>query len=125
MVVIFSENYFLIGNVVGKYTLSSPILREEGKRLFYPHFGFAYKAIDANVKVIFVSDVGGANTQTVLFDKSDHSLNTNWQYFFTNLSDVTFLSDVWSDSAEPELLWQIVLLFEVSSGGSISIDNIG
>ena len=61
--------------------------------------------------MIFVSDVGGANTQTVLFDKSDHSLNTNWQYFFTNLSDVTFLSDVWSDSAEPELLWQIVLLF--------------
>ena len=75
--------------------------------------------------MVFVSDVGGANTQTVLFDKSDNSLNTNWQYFFTNLSDVTFLSDVWSDSAEPELLWQIVLLFEVSSGGSIFIDNIG
>ena len=54
MVILFSENYFLIGNVAGKYTLSSPILREEGKRLFYPHFGFAYKAIDANVKVEFV-----------------------------------------------------------------------
>jgi hypothetical protein len=54
-----------------------------------------------------------------------NDLNTNWQYFFKNLTEVTFLSDAWNDVSEPELFWQIVLLFDVCSGGSVSIDNIG
>ena len=120
-----TENYFLHGTEEGKYSLMSPILHEKGKRWFYPHFGFAYKAINAKVKVIFVSDVGGDNSQSVLLDQSYNDYNTNWEYFFKNLSDVDFLNEAWSDNNEPELIWQIALLFEVSTGGSISVDNIG
>ena len=82
---------------------------KETCRWFYPHFGFAYKAINTNVKVIFVSDIGGSDSKSVLMDQSFNELNTNWQYFFKNLSDVSFLNGVWSDLTEPELLWQIVL----------------
>ena len=121
----FSENYFLHGSEAGKYAFVSPLLREKGKRWFYPHFGFAYKAINANVRVILVSDIGGSNTQTVELNEMSNDLNTNWQYFFKNLTEVTFLSDAWNDATEPELFWQIVLLFDVCSGGSVSIDNIG
>ena len=103
----------------------SPLLREKGKRWFYPHFGFTYKAINANVRVILVSDIGGSNTQTIELNEMSNDLNTNWQYFFKNLTEVTFLSDAWNDANEPELFWQIVLLFDVCSGGSVSIDNIG
>ena len=78
-----TENYFLHGTEEGKYSLMSPILHEKGKRWFYPHFGFAYKAINAKVKVIFVSDVGGDNSQSVLLDQSYNEHNTNWEYFFT------------------------------------------
>ena len=121
----FSENYFLHGSEAGKYAFVSPLLREKGKRWFYPHFGFAYKTINANVRVILVSDIGGSNTQTVELNEMSNGLNTNWQYFFKNLTEVTFLSDAWNDASEPELFWQIVLLFDVCSGGSVSIDNIG
>ena len=103
----------------------SPLLREKGKRWFYPHFGFAYKTINANVRVILVSDIGGSNTQTIELNEKSNDLNTNWQYFFKNLTEVTFLSDAWNDATESELFWQIVLLFDVCSGGSVSIDNIG
>ena len=119
--IIISENYYLLGNTVGKYSLSSPIQREEGKRWFYPHFGFAYKLVNANVKVVFIS----GSTQLVVLDKTDNVLNDNWQYFFTNLSDVNFLNTAWTDSDEAELFWQILLLFDVSAGGSVSVDNIG
>ena len=121
----FSENYFLRGSEAGKYAFVSPLLREKGKRWFYPHFGFAYKTINANIRVILVSDIGGSNTQTVELNEMSNDLNTNWQYFFKNLTEVTFLSDAWNDATEPELFWQIVLLFDVCSGGSVSIDNIG
>ena len=57
--------------------------------------------------------------------RSFNELNSNWEYFFKNLSDVSYLNKIWNDETEPELFWQIVLLFEVSSGGSISVDNIG
>jgi hypothetical protein len=120
-----TENYFLHGTEEGKYSLMSPILHEKGKRWFYPHFGFAYKAINAKVKVIFVSDIGGDNSQTILLDQSYNEHNTNWEYFFKNLSDVDFLNVAWSDDNEPESLWQIILLFEVSTGGFVSVDNIG
>ena len=103
----------------------SPIQREKGKRWFYPHFGFAYKPINTNVQVVFVSDIDGMKSQTVLLDKSFNAQNTNWHYFFKNLNDVDFLNDIWTDGTKPELLWQIVLLFEVYQGGSISVDNIG
>ena len=109
----------------GNYYLLSPILREKGKRWFDPHFGFAYKPIDTNVKIIFVSDIGGTNTQEIVFNQTFNSIDNNWQYFFKNLSEVDFLHDAWSDISQPELLWQIILLFDVSDGGSISVDNIG
>ena len=120
-----SENHIIYGNTEGKYALVSPIQREKGKRWFYPHFGFAYKPINTNVQVVLVSDIDGMKSHTVLLDKSFNAQNTNWHYFFKNLNDVDFLFDTWTDSAKPELLWQIVLLFEVSPGGSISVDNIG
>ena len=89
-----SENYFIHGNEEGKYALISPILRESGKRWFYPHFGFAYKAISTNVKIVFVSDIGGSDSKTVIMDESFNDLNTNWKYFFKNLSDVSFLNNI-------------------------------
>ena len=64
-----SENYFIHGNEEGKYALISPILRESGKRWFYPHFGFAYKAINTKVKVFFVFNTGGSVSKLNVLDR--------------------------------------------------------
>ena len=66
-----------------------------------------------------------SSSNLVVLNKTLDARNTNWQYFFKNLSQVPFLNDAWMDVTEPEIQWQILLLFEVSIGGSISIDNLG
>lgn len=116
-----TENHYLHGSSAGTYSLISPSIREFGPRYFYPHFGFNYKAIDATVKVIFVETSSG--TQVEALNKAHSAVDNNWHYFFKDLSEVTFLQTLWD--AGTEGYWQIVLVFEVSAGGSISVDNIG
>ena len=108
----------LKGATAGKYSLSSPIQREEGPRMFYPHFGFAYKAVNTNVKVILRSSA----FKIVDFEVTKPLTNTDWEYYFKDLS-TTPLGTVWAGTSE--YFWQIVLLFDVGTGGSISIDNMG
>lgn len=116
-----TENHYIHGTNEGTYSLISPSIREFGKRYFYPHFGFAYKAINANVKVFFVETSSG--TQVEALNKDHSAVDNNWHYFFKDLSQVPFLQALWD--AETEGYWQIVLVFQVSAGGSISVDNIG
>ena len=52
-----------------------------------------------------------------------HLENTNWDYFFKNLSEIVFLKNAWATSQVRT--WRIYLLFDVKTGGSVSVDNTG
>ena len=86
--IIISENYILKGSGPGHFTLLSPVIREEGKRYFHPHFGFAYKAVNAKVSVYYI----GLGSSFLDFEYFYEETNTNWQYYFKDLSQVSFLS---------------------------------
>ena len=117
----FQGNYILQGTANGRYSLTSPPLREEGKRPLHSYFGFAYKAMDARVRVLFVS--GGQ--KTIIFDDDNTVTNTDWEYFFKDLSEIDVLNGIWQSTSNVLEEWRLVLLFNVRAGGSISIDNIG
>ena len=96
----------MLDNLVGanentNYGLVSAIQVEEGPRLFYPHFGFYYKAKNTRVKVIFAETASGTKHEI----KNSVENAYYWKTFSTNLSDGSFLSTAWGGNAKLE--WQV------------------
>ena len=121
-----TDNYHLAGFHTGDYMLLSRWQHENGPRLFYPMFGFAYNAINTNVKVSLYLD--GVSTPTVVLDKFvdkiQHDIvDEGWSYFSKNLSDVTFLKDAWASSTQ--IKWRILIELNVRYHGQFAIDNLG
>ena len=90
------------------YGLVSAIQVEEGPRLFYPHFGFFYKAKNTNVKVIFAETASGTKHEI----KNSLENDFYWKSFSKNLSDVSFLNTAWGGSTKLE--WQVCLELKIN-----------
>ena len=90
------------------YGLVSAIQVEEGPRLFYPHFGFFYKARNTRVKVIFAETVSGTKHEITNSVENDYY----WKTFSKNLSDVSFLSTAWGGSTKLE--WRVCLELKIN-----------
>ena len=99
----------LVGAAQDNYGLVSAIQVEEGPRLFHPHFGFYYKALNTRVKVIFVETSSGTQHEIMnsLVNAFDNEIERimEWRHFSQNLSDVSFLSTAWSGNTKIE--WQV------------------
>ena len=91
------------------YQLVSAVQVESGPRLFWPHFGFFYKAKNTKVKVIFLEKSSG--TQHNVLDIMVNELNneiereSEWKYFSKNISEISFISTAWSGTSDVE--WQV------------------
>ena len=106
----FSDNYVLTGTTADtNYALASAVQVEEGRRLFYPQFGFFYKAKNTRLKVIFVEKA--SKTKHEILNVMENRLNNDierepeWKYFAKNLSDVSFLTTAWRGNTKVE--WQV------------------
>ena len=71
-------------------------------------FGFAYKAINTNVKVSLYKD--GESSPVVILDKFHDKIEHNdvddgWYYFSKNLTDVAFLKSAWDSSTA--IKWKV------------------
>ena len=93
----FTDNYVLKGaDPNTMYALMSAIQVEKGPRLFYPQFGFFYKAKNTRVKVLF-HDQSASPPQTHTIynvleneESNDVSRQLEWKYFAKNLSDISY-----------------------------------
>ncbi len=95
------DNYQLSGYYEGDYMIASGMQHENGKRMFYPQFGFSYRGINTSIEVLFVEN---GNTHSI-WKYYLNMTSDDWQYFGKNLSDVGFLSTAWS--SDTELDWQV------------------
>ena len=94
----------------------SAVQVEKGRRLFWPHFGFFYKAVATKISAFLYDLSTGSETKII---ESDGIINptTNtissgmveWKYISKNLSDVTKLKDMWNSTTEN--LWQVLIRF--------------
>ena len=103
-----ADNYYLAGYYTGDYMLQSKWQHENGPRMFYPMFGFAYKAINTNVKVSLYKD--GESSPVVILDKFHDKIEHNdvddgWHYFSKNLTNVAFLKSAWDSSTA--IKWRV------------------
>ena len=77
------------------------------KRMFYPMFGFAYKAVNTNVKVSLIKE--GDSNHVIVLDRFVEKVNGDesegWHYFSKNLSHVDFLKDAWD--SDTEIKWRV------------------
>ena len=101
----------------------SPIQKIHGPRLFYPHFGFAYRATNTRIRVVLLEGLESP-TKHVLLDETFDRVDT-WRYFMKNLTEVAFLEEAWSADPPVEKEWRILLLFDINNDGKIKIDYIG
>jgi len=118
-----ADNYIMTGYSEGEYHFVSPLLEENGPRLYYPHFGFAYRAKNTKVKALILEDGDPSKKHTMwdlLLDDQD-----SWNYLGKNLTEVTFLNDLWTAAAPVVKKWKLVLHFRVEYHGFILIDNLG
>lgn len=118
-----SDNYIMTGYSEAEYHLVSPMLEEYGARLFYPHFGFAYRAKNTKVKVLILEDGNPTKVHTVVEMLLDDE--SCWNYFGKNLSEVKYLNDIWTNSTLSIQHWKLVLHFRVEYHGFLLIDNLG
>ena len=68
-----ADNYYLAGYYTGDYMLQSKWQHENGPRMFYPMFGFAYKAVNTNVKVSLIKD--GDSNHVIVLDRFVEKVN--------------------------------------------------
>ena len=106
----FTDKFVLKGtNENTNYAIVSAVQVEHGPRLFYPHFGFFYKAKNTRVKVKFVEKASGTkhDIMTVLENPLNNNIERDleWKYFSQNLSDVSFLTAAWNGNTKIE--WQV------------------
>ena len=89
-----------------EFHLATSIQVENGPRLFYPHFGFFYRALSTNVSVYLYDVVSGSKTRIVTQNISANSADKEWVYMNKNLSDIPKFKDMWN-AAGTEQMWQV------------------
>ena len=70
-------------------------------------FGFAYKAVNTNVKVSFI--IMGDSNHVVVLDRFMEKVNGDesegWHYFLKNLTHVDFLKNAWDSDSKVD--WRV------------------
>ena len=94
-----------------EYQLVSSVQVENGRRMFWPHFGFFYKAVATKISV-HMYDLSSASLHTVvdlgLVNPVGNAISkdTDWKYLSKNLSALTEFTSMWD--ANTEKLWQVL-----------------
>ena len=117
--VCFPGNYVLMGKfdeeLAGvsssmEYHLVSAVQLEKGRRQFWPHFGFFYKAIATKVEVYFY-DITSAALVKIMDEGLVNDVNnpiskaSDWKYLSKNLSTITEFTDMWKTDTEKS--WKV------------------
>ena len=91
------------------YQLTSAVQVENGARLFWPHFGFFYKAVATKISV-YLYDLATSSEVKIIDEGivnpigNTVSSETEWKYISKNLSTVAELTSMWNSGSEK--LWQ-------------------
>ena len=99
------------GNAWMEYQLISSIQVEKGRRMFWPHFGFFYKAIATKISV-HMFDLDSQSLHSVIdlgfVNPVDNTISNDmdWKYVSKNLSELTEFTTMW-DTNSPKL-WQVI-----------------
>ena len=98
-------------NNMVEYHLVSAVQYENGRRMFWHHFGFFYKAVATKISVHMydlsssslhpVIDLGVVNPLG-----NEISEDMDWMYVSKNLSTMTEFTDMWD--ANTDKLWQVM-----------------
>ena len=97
------------GNGWMEYHLASAIQYENGPRMYWPHFGFFYKAAATKISV-HMWDLSSRSLHPVidlgLVNPLDNEISEDmdWMYVSKNLSTMTEFTDMWD--ANTDKLWQ-------------------
>ena len=99
------------GNSWMEYQLVSSIQIEKGRRMFWPHFGFFYKAIATKISV-HMFDLNSQSLHSVidlgLVNPVDNTISNDmdWKYVSKNLSELTEFTTMWDDGGPR--LWRVI-----------------
>ena len=121
LIILTLGNYILVGkfdeSLAGgknsmEYHLVSEVQVEKGKRLFWPYFGFFYKAIATKISVWFYDLSASPPTKTEIINEgivnpmgNSVSNELEWKYVSRNLSTVTQYENM--VTANTEKSWQV------------------
>ena len=77
--------------------------------MFYPHFGFFYRAKNTRVKVIFLEKPSGTQHEilNIMVNEPNNEIQreSEWKYFSKNISEISFISTAWGGTTDVE--WQV------------------
>ena len=101
------------GNAWMEYQLISSEQVEKGRRMFWPHFGFFYKAVNTKISVLMF-ELGSSSPplhsviDLGLVNPVDNKISNDidWKYVSKNLSELTEFTTMW-DTNSPKL-WQVI-----------------
>lgn len=101
-----------LGGSPMEYHLVSEVQIEKGPRLFWPHFGFFYKAIATKIEVYFYDLSTGFLTEILnegLVNEINNPISqvSDWKYISKNLSTETKFKNMWD--ADTEKSWQVII----------------
>ena len=99
-----------VSNSPTEYHLVSAIQIEQGPRLFWPHFGFFYKAIATKVEVYFYDISSSALVKIMdegLVNEISNTVSkaSDWKYLSKNLSTITQFTDMWNTNTDKS--WKV------------------
>ena len=93
-----------------EYQLVSSVQYENGRRMFWPHFGFFYKAAATKISV-HMYDLSSQSLHPVIdlgvVNPLDNEISEDmdWMYVSKNFSTITEFIDMWD--ANTDKLWQV------------------
>ena len=98
------------GNNWMEYQLVSAVQYENGRRMFWPHFGFFYKAAATKISV-HMYDLSSSSLHNIIDLGVVNPLNNeiseemDWMYVSKNLSTIDEFDTLWN--ANTDKLWQV------------------
>ena len=99
------------GNAWMEYQLISSIQVEKGRRMFWPHFGFFYKAVATKISVLMCDESCSSVSSVIdlgLVNPVDNKISNDmdWKYVSKNLSEMTEFTTMWD--ANTAKSWQVI-----------------
>ena len=101
------------GNAWMEYQLISSLQVEKGRRMFWPHFGFFYKAVATKISVLIKELDGSSSPLHSVIDLGivnpvDNKISNDmdWKYVSKNLSEMTEFTTMWD--ANTAKSWQVI-----------------